>query len=57
MSRVNPGDVFAHFVLPEREGRSIGKEILAQAEAWLRPATFAAHGRPKVMSPTSKSAT
>lgn len=35
MARVDPGDVFALFVLPGMEGRGIGKALLAQAETWL----------------------
>jgi len=40
MARADPGDVFALFVLPDREGRGIGTILLAQAEAWLASRGF-----------------
>jgi len=35
MARADPGDVFALFVLPERQGRGVGTALLAEAEIWL----------------------
>jgi GNAT superfamily N-acetyltransferase len=35
MARADPGDLFALFVLPSREGHGLGSLLLAAAEDWL----------------------